>query len=237
MISSVKPENTPENEGIHRWTYNEVGANTSHRGWITGKPFGAYLHFLAKKSEPCRERMSSHALKCPHCATGNKPQWRGYVPYYDEEYTRRFVLIASDYLESVAELEHLAPVVIQRGKSKTDPVIIKTKLWRTTPIPHSSERERPVDLARFCVVVLWKDDVLCAWDNAERKKRDEEPATPKPTKQRGKSDQYTAAHRLADRLNSEASAEEPLAETYKRLLNLPKPSTNGHHTKTDDKAD
>lgn len=237
MITSVKPENTPEEEGCWRWTYNEVQPNSSHRGWIAGKPFGAFLHFLSKKSEPCRARMTGHALACPHCETKVKVQWRGYVPYYDEEYTRRFVLIAPEYLEAVAELEHLAPVVITRGKSKIDPVIIRGKVWRVTQptIPHSAERADPVNLALFCVRVLWRDDILAAWDAAERRKAaTTKPATPKHTK---KPDMYTAAHRLADQLHKESTADEPLNQTYQRLLKKVAPSTNGDHTKTDDKAD
>lgn len=234
MIKSVNPENSPENEKTHRWTYNDVPPMSSHRGWVAGKPFGAYLHFLGRKSEPCRERMTGSALACPHCAVKIKSAWRGYVPYYDEEYVRRFVLISEDYLESVEELEHLAPVVIQRGKSKTDPVIVRQKLWRTTPLPHSAERSEPVNLARFCVLVLWGDDILLAWDNAERKKASASATTPKPTK---KSAPPTSAERLKGIIEQTGNAPqdgESLGETYTRIIQHFDKSKNGKHTKTDE---
>lgn len=237
MITSVKPEDSPEENGFHRWTYTDVTAGSSHRGWIAGKVFGAYLHFLLKRSEPCRARMTGHALGCPHCESKIKAVWRGYVPYYDEEYTRRFVLVAPEYLESVNEIGHLEPIVITRGKAKTDPVVIKPKVWRISAptIPHNEQRAEPVDLARFCVRVLWKDDVLCAWDNEQRRKAAvDKPATPKQSKS---GDMLQGARKRASVARNPEDWSTPLADLLPGLANYGKPSENGKHTKTDEKEE
>lgn len=181
--------------------------------------------------------MTASALICHHCDQRIKSAWRGYVPYYDEEYTRRFVLIAPEYLEAVTEIEHLAPIVVTRGKSKIEPVVIRPKIWRTQPIPHSTERERPVDLALFCVRVLWCDDILAAWDKAERSKaKTLQPAT-QHTKTEKKPTMYTAAHARAGKIAKEQELSASLRDVFPNMLSKVKPSSNGEHTKTDEAPD
>lgn len=103
---------------------------------------------------------TDHALGCPHCVDRHPWEWKGYVPFYDEEYARRFALISPTYYESVEEIDHLAPIVITRGKKDTDQVVIKQINWRTTPIPPAAERFNAVDLMRFLVFTLWKSREL-----------------------------------------------------------------------------
>jgi len=124
--------------------------------------------------------ISDKVLVCPRCAINRPWEWRGYVPYYDEQYVRRFVVVASDYYESICEIKHLSPILISRGPEKTDSVVVKYEPWRTTPIPHAKDREGEVNLIDFLIRVLWKDEALvrfhCRSTDAEEAMQHDVPA-------------------------------------------------------------
>jgi len=137
VIKSRNPEDRPEKKiKKAKWDHNRVPAGSQWRGWIAGEPFGVWVHYFKSGSQPCLTEMTNHEVACPHCAGGLVPDWRGYTPYYDEQYTPWFVMITFEYYESVLEIPHLAPILIRRGKVATDPIIIEQKPWRTTPIPY-----------------------------------------------------------------------------------------------------
>lgn len=160
MATGKRPKSFGEKNKVAKWDYNEVPPKSKWKGFIAGEPCGTFLHFEAKRSYPCLSMMTDQDLACPHCARGLVWEWRGYVPYYDAEYTRHFVLINDTYYESVMEIQHLSPITITRGNKKTDPVVVKYEPWRVTPIPHSEDRSKPVDLMAFLLRVLWKDQAL-----------------------------------------------------------------------------
>jgi hypothetical protein len=169
MVSSKNP--TPPERGgqVQHWSYEPVVHKSQQRGWIAGKPFGAWQHYANRKSHVCREKMSDKALQCERCMSGLIPEWRGFVPWYDTEYTRRFSLITFAYFESVSEIPHLSMIVLRRGEKKTDPVVIRAEQWDKKPLPYSAERFEPVDLGPFLVKVLWKDAALLEWDKNQQR--------------------------------------------------------------------
>lgn len=177
MFKPKTPGKNRQKDYIRKWTYNPVPCGSQHKGFLAGKPFGVYVHFVNRLSVPCRQEMSDGGVFCKHCEAGLVPDWRGYTPYYDEQYTPNFVLVTYPYYESVCEIEHLACVVVKRGRMKTDPVVITNSAWRTTPIPFSKERVEPVDLADFLLRVLWKDEPLMEWVQKQKYKA---PVAPEP---------------------------------------------------------
>lgn len=161
MFHSERPKKNPLGGKETRWSYQQVEKGKSVFGWLAGPPTGVYTHH-AGATKPCRRLMTNGKLTCPYCESKYVPVWRGYTPFYDTEYTRRFVLISEDYEESVSEIPHLAMIALSRGKGPRDPVVIKPNMWRTTPLPDNSERAKPVDLRLF-LLRLWKDVELQQW--------------------------------------------------------------------------
>lgn len=168
MVTSKTPAPSERGGQVAHWSYEPVVNKSQHRGWIAGKPFGGWQHYGNRKSHVCREKMSDKALRCEQCVSGLIPEWRGFVPWYDSEYTRRFSLITYAYYESVSEIPHLSQIVLRRGDRKTDPVVIRAEQWRKEPLPYSAERFQPVDLGAFLVKVLWKDVELLEWDRKQQ---------------------------------------------------------------------
>lgn len=169
MVSSKNP--TPSGKGVQvkHWSHESIPCKTQQRGWIAGKPFGAWQHYVGKRSYVCREKMSDKALHCERCAEGFIPDWRGFVPWYDAQYVCKFSLITFPYFESVCEVGHLSQIVLRRGERNTDAIVISAETWRTSPLPYSAERSAPVDLGPFLVHVLWKDHALIKWDRDQQR--------------------------------------------------------------------
>lgn len=145
--------------------YQPIANGASVTGWKAGQPVGVYTHFSGG-TKPCRRRMTGSALVCPFCEANQSPIWRGYVPYYDPEYVRRFVLISEDHLEACEEIGHLSQIRISRAKGSRQPVVMSACNWRVASIPPSKDREQPVDLMPF-LLKLWKDEELAKYASAQ----------------------------------------------------------------------
>ncbi len=178
MAKSKIPTEITKNEHTIKWTRNPVPSKSVSNGWICGKPFGVVLHFVNKKSVPCLQEMCDHSVFCPHCHNNIAKDWRGYTPYYDDLYTPKFVMITLPYHESVWELEHLTPIQITRGALHTDPILIRHKVWRTTPIPHAPSRANPIDLGDFLVFTLFRVSEQMEWERKQKIKAKEEESKP-----------------------------------------------------------
>jgi len=133
------------------------------RGWLAGPQHGTYEHLSHKACSPCVEMITEGKLQCELCRRGLAPTWRGYVPWYDEDYLRRITVISEGYYEAVAELCHLDQIAISRGPNKTDTVRIRREDWRLSPLPASEERSKPVEIENYLVDVLWNVPALSAW--------------------------------------------------------------------------
>jgi len=181
MLTSRKPENRPEKKREY-WDRLAVEPNAKHYAWVAGPCFGAWVHFVGDQSKPCCTMLTDSRVQCKYCSPGNKPVWRGYIPLYDSDYVRRFVVIGESYYEMASTLKHLEQVIVQRGKRKIDPVQIRPHTWRTAPIPATPDRQTPVDIKDFLVAVLWSDDALARWHfgfiTSEAEKNAEAVATP-----------------------------------------------------------
>jgi hypothetical protein len=231
MFNSRKPQTPGGGGGIPNWSYAPVKAGSQYRGWKAGPVCGVFIHQLTKRSEPCIGMMTELALACPHCADKHKWEWKGYVPFYDEEYTRRFCLISPAYYEAVEEIDHLAPIVINRGKKDTDPVVVKYNAWRSTPIPFSVERAKGVDLMNFIVRVLWCSRELMEYAAKQEVQTIGDPASAgNPVADKiAKGEHATigdwtsvALGKKANRVNNDRNA------AFAEAVRNEKPSKNGH---------
>jgi len=160
MIRSRKPQMPGGEKQVAHWSRAKMPVTSKMRGWKAGPVCGTFIHFVHRQSVPCLDMMSEGVLACPHCQLAQQWEWKGYLPFYDEDYARRFVIISAPIFEAVEEIPHLAMIEVQRGKNDKDPVLVRPNNWRTTPLPHSAERAEQVDLMRFLVQVLWKSTEL-----------------------------------------------------------------------------
>lgn len=229
-IPSSFGEKTPQT----RWTYNPVPCKSQHRGFLAGRPFGVFVHYEKMRSQPCCQAMTDKEVWCEHCDAGKVPDWRGYVPYYDAEYTPNFCLITYPYYEAVCEISHLEQIVIRRGQKKTDAVVIKGEAWRTTPIPPAKCRAEPADLSWFLIHKLFKCDALIEWDNRQQKAAAQEVckpyvAPPEPVYQDKGLNRLKALLEREKKEQDRIDTAGDLAGQIIRNATTPKP--NGKHTK------
>lgn len=157
-IPSQKPD-PGRRKRIPKWDYFSIPNGKTTLGFLAAHPTGAYGHQVPH-FKPCRHRMSLRTLKCALCEAHGEPIWRGFTPYYDQQYTRRFVVIPQELEESVCEISPKEQIELSRASSMRAPVVVKAKLWRTTPLPPSADRDAPFDMMDFLVGILWKDPVL-----------------------------------------------------------------------------
>lgn len=160
-MKSRKPAPESGANPVRRWTYAPVPNKTSTTGWKAGDVFGVETHFSGG-SKACRRIMTDSALICPFCESGKKPEFRGYVPFFDADYARRFVLVNRDYFDLADSIERLAMIRASRDKASKAPIIVRQDNWRTTPLPPSFANESPAELLPS-LLDAWEDDELRAW--------------------------------------------------------------------------
>jgi hypothetical protein len=159
MIRSQKPAPGGRGKGVPKWDYLPVANGKYELAFMAGPPCGCWTHHLYG-TKPCKRMMTEGKLRCAFCEEKYEPVWRGAVPLYDREYTRRFVWITEDYYESTCEIKLHDMVKLTRDKLEKSPVVIRAEPWRTTPIPITPAREKAADLMPFLVRILWKDQEL-----------------------------------------------------------------------------
>lgn len=198
--------------------YQPIANKASVVGFMAGKPVGVFTHY-AGATKPCKRLVTGSQLVCPFCEAKHTPVWRGYVPFYDQEYTRRFVLIPEDYYESVCEIPHLAQIRLSRGKGSREPIVIAPHNWRITPIPAIPERAAEVDLIPF-LPRIWKDDELIAWVEKQRAAAPPKPSTrAKPARTPAADETGLMVDGIKNRLAFREDGElKPLAELMPNLV-------------------
>lgn len=128
-------------------------------GWIAGRMVGVYVHFV-KASKPCYWEITDEKLECPYCRIMPVPDWRGYLPLYDESGTPMCVQIHPDMRPQIAELLLHAAVKVTKGKGKYDKVIVKADGWSGRYRPGNSGRHIGADVRPWLIHTLWKEQPL-----------------------------------------------------------------------------
>jgi len=161
MFPLQNPEPSRGQNLAGEWSYQKVDSGTSLTGFFAGQPTWVPCHWVGT-SKPCRSVLTCGALPCLDCRPGKAVEWRGYLPFYDPSYLRKFILIPLNLRESVAEIPLHAQIKISRSKAKKSAAIVSASNWRVTPLPESKDRAHAVDLRAFLLVV-WKDAELSDW--------------------------------------------------------------------------
>jgi hypothetical protein len=226
MIRSRSGKDGPGKNRKEKWTRNPVAPGSQHRGFLAGPPFGAWVHYFKSGSRPCLREITECELVCDHCKKDLIPIWRGYTPYYTDQYAPYFVQITQDYEEAVNEITLHSPILITRGDLETDPIIITVKPWRTQPIPYDPRREKPVNLASFLLYTLWQDQALINWV-LKPKYVAPEPNTPKQEDSLYNDPSYAKLARLARAEDTAKQESATLEEAMVNVINqatTPKPN-------------
>lgn len=158
MSTGFRPEPSERKQSVGRWLYLPI-ANGASVGAYTAGPIALAPTHYVNQTRPCRAKMSHAKLVCPFCETHQEVTWRGYVPLYDRDFVRRFVLISLDYLEAAELVELHQQVKCVRGKNKRDAVIVRGEQWTPTALPVTQERRDPQDIWPF-LLRMWKDQEL-----------------------------------------------------------------------------
>ncbi len=161
MSRSRKPDPSKGNGVRAVWSYQEVPNGSSTVGYIAGSPYGVYTHYRGA-TRPCRREFTDSLLQCPLCESGEEPVWKGYVPYYDRDFIKRFVLISREIEESVSAIPLHAQIRISRAKSSKAAVIVREEKWTVKNLPYSAYRAAGVDL-EGPLLLIWKDPELHAF--------------------------------------------------------------------------
>jgi len=161
MFPHQNPEPARGKNLAGEWSYQKVDSGTSLTGFLAGQPTWIPCHWVGV-SKPCRSILTCGHLPCLDCRPGKEVEWRGYLPFYDPSYLRKFILIPLNLRESVAEIALHAQIKMNRARAKKSAVIVTMSNWRVTPLPESKERSHAVDLRAFLLVV-WKDTELSEW--------------------------------------------------------------------------
>jgi len=161
MSHSQRPKGSLGKKGVAQWDYQEVPNKSSVVGWKAGDPFGVYTHYIGK-TIPCKRELTKSKLCCPYCEAGEEPIWRGYTPFFDQDYCRKFVLIGEDIELAVTEITHHAQIRVSRGKGSREGVKIRADNWRLTPLPELLAKMPKVDLF-WPLIRVWKDPELTQW--------------------------------------------------------------------------
>ena len=178
-MRSQKPDPRRET-GAPVWKYQPVENGKYTVGFLAGPTVGVHCHYHGK-SKPCRTHATEGALTCPYCSPDDIAQWRGFVPYYDREYVRRFVCIGPEYAEATDEIPLHAQVKIMRPLSSKASCIVRAEAFRPLPMPVTKDREHAADLLPSLFRV-WKDSELEAWHRANPDEKPRPTAAAKPSR-------------------------------------------------------
>lgn len=225
MSRSCKPGQNPGGKRKAKWDYTPVPNGTSTVGFLAGPPCGVYVHH-AGTSKPCRRILTKSALVCPYCESQFVPVWRGYTPFYSQDYFRLFVLIPEELDEAVSEIDLHTQIRISRPRASKASVIIRAENWRTLKLPVTADRLLPVDLFPF-LPAIWRDIELAKWLNDNPEQCEEKPH-PERVGNAVPADQEW--EKLVDGVKSRIGI---MRDGELRALGepLPVPSQNGKHNK------
>lgn len=161
MASGKKPDPRKRKTSHPHATYLKVANGEKHPGYMAGELYGCYTH-RTHSAQPCLSDLTNDALECPYCRSGMVPEWRGYVPIWDRDWTLRYVLIGEDLFASVDVIPLHAQVVCSRAKNPISPLIVRQEVGLTRELPARDPWKQPVFMLPICLT-LWKCAELTAW--------------------------------------------------------------------------
>ena len=154
MATGKKPDPQRKKNNAPHSTYLKVDNAKKIGAYMAGELYGCYTH-RTHSAQPCVSSITDDALTCALCAGGLIPEWRGYVPLWDADWTLRHALINEEYYESVNAIPHRAKVAVSRDKNKISPLVIREEVMLTRELPNRAPWAAPVKMLSVCLV-LWQ---------------------------------------------------------------------------------
>ncbi len=230
MATGKRPDPQKRKKAHQHATYLTVKNGERHPAYLAGELYGCYTH-RTYAAQPCHSDITEGELQCPYCAAGMVPEWRGYVPLWDRDWTLRYALIGEDYYATVDAIAHHAQVVVSRAKNPISPLVIREEVLLTRQLPQTSPWRDAVLMLPICLT-LWKCDPLTQWCQS-RKLLAMGTATPAPAAPKG----IPAAPKVSAIVTPYSAPGEGATEVqYDAVVNRLKknkdrlaPSTNGAH--------
>jgi len=230
MSTGRRPDPRRKKHSHQHATHLAVKNGERHPGYKAGELYGCYTH-RTFAAQPCLSDVTNDALECPYCKASLIPEWRGYVPIWDRDWTLRYVLINEDYYATTDAIPFHAQLSISRAKNPISPLVIREEQTLVRKLPDVAPWKHQIAMLPICLT-LWKVDVLTRWCNENNllamvsSKEAEVETAPKPTpvKVSAVVREYTAPTDGADEVKYDAVVNR-LAKNAQKLA----PSTNGHH--------
>lgn len=166
MATGKKPDPKRAKAKHAHATYLKVGNGQQECGYKAGEIYGCYGH-RTHAHQPCVLDITEGAISCPYCSAKMVPEWRGYLPVWDRDWTLRYCLIGEDHFPSADAIPHRAQVVISRAKNPISPLVVREELKLTRQLPDRPPWSEPVDMLSICLG-LWKDAELSRWVEANK---------------------------------------------------------------------
>jgi hypothetical protein len=147
------------------WDYQRVENGKSVVGWKAGPVYGCETHYLGE-TRPCKRITTDSKLVCPICESGEETIFRGYVPFWDTDYQRKFVLIPEDVFDLADEIECHQTIRISRPKGSREGNIVRPDGWTLKALPPKYVNMGEIDIVP-ALLTVWKDEQLRAWFEEE----------------------------------------------------------------------
>lgn len=141
------------------WSVNTLKEGGQFSAWIAGPMIGVYVHHLSA-SKPCYWEMTGEQLECPYCRLRGIPQWKGYLPLYDESGKPVVVLVHENHKPQVDCLRLHDPVIVRRDKPKYQTIVVKLDKTGSYYRPGKSDRHAAADIRPWLLFTLWKEPAL-----------------------------------------------------------------------------
>jgi len=142
------------------WNWVRLDKKAPTRGWLAGPIFGARCHHF-KGTRGCPALLTGGKVPCGHDHNKYVPEWKGYVPFWDELGVRCFVVINEAWFELAQKIPHLGELWIVRTDFHGSPIKVYGKPWAREEPPISNLNKRPQDIRPF-LLRLWGDKELAA---------------------------------------------------------------------------
>ena len=221
MATGRQPDPKRRKTAHQHATYLAVKPGEKHPAYIAGELYGCYTH-RTSHAQPCLSDVTNDALECPLCKGGLVPEWRGYVPLWDRDWTLRYVLISEEYFATTDAIGFHCKVSVSRAKDPKSPLVIREEVMLTRDLPNKAPWKDSVAMLPICLT-LWKNAALVAWVNANKPLAAGAQTVPAPLSVPAPSKAYKAP-------GNDEPLEVDFDATRNRILSkLKKPTTNGKH--------
>lgn len=195
-MESQRPGRNAAKGDAWNWVKTEQGKPL--RGWLAGPIFGVKCHHF-KGTRGCSSLLTGGKVKCGHDHDRYAPEWKGFVPWWDELGVRCFVIICEAWLELAEQIPHLGELWIIKTSFHGSPIKVHAKPWAREDPPISTVNKKPQDIRPF-LLRLWGDKDL----SAHFRKHPMKPLAPIPPAM------YAAAHLRAE-ITAEVKARQTAA--------------------------